>query len=331
MQTTKLGCTGLIVSRLCLGTMTFGWSADEATSHAILDAAVDHGINFFDTADVYSFWVDGNKGGESETIIGTWLKHKPRRDVVIATKCRIRMQPGHNREGLSRHHIIHAVEDSLRRLQTDYIDLYQAHAFDPDTPIEETMAAFDHLVRSGKVLYIGASNYPAWRLVKSLWASDRRGLVRYDVIQPHYSLFHRDEFERDLADVCRMHGIGVIPYSPLAAGFATGKYTRDASPKSADTSRGDSGLINRLVNDPRAWDALDLATRIGQAHGHPVAHVALAWLLAKPTVTAPIVGARTVQQLLDVVGAVDLVLSADEIAQLDAATEGFGWGERHRV
>lgn len=330
MQYTRLGRTGLQVSRLCLGAMNFGWSADEQTSFDILNAALAHGINFIDTADIYSFWIDGNHGGESETVLGKWLKGQTRRDLVIATKCRIRMSPGVNREGLSRHHIIHSVEDSLRRLQTDYIDLYQAHAFDENTPIDETLYAFDHLVKSGKVLYVGASNYPAWRLVESLWAADKNGTARYDSLQPHYSLFHRDEYERDLADVCGKYGIGVIPYSPLAAGFATGKYQR-GNPASTETARADSGLIRRLVDDPRAWDALDAAQRIADDHRRPVAHIALAWMLHKPTVTSPIIGARTVRQLDDLVGAVDLKLSETEIGQLDAATDGLGTGERHRV
>ncbi|MGB1288860.1 MAG: aldo/keto reductase, partial [Aggregatilineales bacterium] len=199
MQYTNMGRTGLKVSQLCLGTMTFGWSADEQTSFNIMDAAMDAGITFFDTADIYSHWIDGNKGGESEEIIGKWLKNKNRRDVIIATKVRGRMWEGANGEGLSRQHIIQAVEDSLQRLQTDYIDLYQTHAFDADTPIDETLAALDYLVLSGKVRYIGCSNYPAWRLMQSLWVSDVKNLVRYDCIQPHYSIFHRQEFEAELA------------------------------------------------------------------------------------------------------------------------------------
>lgn len=329
MHYAKLGRTGLNVSRLCLGAMNFGWSADEATSHAIMDAALHHGINFIDTADIYSRWIPGNSGGDSEKIIGTWLKHKDRRDVIIATKCRIRMWDGPNGEGLSRHHIITSVEDSLRRLQTDYIDLYQAHAFDANTPIDETMAAFDHLVQSGKVLYLGASNYPAWRLMESLWSSDKHGLARYDTLQPHYSLFHRDEFERDLADVCEKYGIGVIPYSPLAAGFATGKYKPGERP--SDTARAESGLIQRLVADPQAWGALDVAQDIADAYSVPVAHVALGWLLAKKTVVSPIIGARTVEQLEEITGAADLILGQEDVARLDQATTGFGAGERHKV
>jgi aryl-alcohol dehydrogenase-like predicted oxidoreductase len=329
MHYAKLGRTGLNVSRLCLGAMNFGWSADEATSHAIMDAALHHGINFIDTADIYSRWIPGNSGGDSEKIIGSWLKHKERRDVIIATKCRIRMWDGPNGEGLSRHHIITSVEDSLRRLQTDYIDLYQAHAFDANTPIDETMAAFDHLVQSGKVLYLGASNYPAWRLMESLWSSDKHGFARYDTLQPHYSLFHRDEFERDLADLCEKYGIGVIPYSPLAAGFATGKYKPGERP--SDTARAESGLIQRLVADPQAWGALDVAQDIADAYNVPVAHVALGWLLAKKTVVSPIIGARTVEQLEEIVGAADLFLGQEDVARLDQATTGFGANERHKV
>lgn len=329
MQYAKLGRTGLTVSRLCLGAMNFGWSADEPTSHAIMDAALDHGINFIDTADIYSRWIPGNSGGDSETIIGTWLQRRDRRSVVVATKCRIRMWDGPNGEGLSRHHIITSVEDSLRRLKTDYIDLYQAHAFDATTPIEETMAAFDHLFQSGKVLYLGASNYPAWRLVESLWASDRQGLARFETLQPHYSLFHRDEYERDLADVCEKYGIGVIPYSPLAAGFATGKYKPGENP--SETARADSGLIRRLVADQQAWGALDVAQDIADAYNVPVAHVALGWLLAKKSVVAPIIGARTVDQIRETAGAADVRLGTEDVARLDQATTGFGTGERHKV
>jgi aryl-alcohol dehydrogenase-like predicted oxidoreductase len=241
MQYTKLGRTGLSVSRLCLGTMTFGWSADEATSFNILDQALDGGIHFIDTADIYSNWHRGNQGGESESIIGKWLRGKSRRDVVIATKARGRMWPGANGEGLSRAHLLQAVEDSLRRLQTDYIDLYQVHWPDEETPLDETLSALDSLVQSGKVRYLGASNYPAWLLTKALWRSDVNHWARFDCLQPHYSLLHRDEFERELMALCRDQQVAVIPYSPLAAGFLTGKYSRDH--QQVDTTRGGSGLI----------------------------------------------------------------------------------------
>lgn len=321
MHYTTLGRTGLKVSRLCLGAMTFGWSADEATSHRILDAAFDAGINFIDTADIYSSWVEGNRGGESETIIGNWLKDRPRRSVVIATKARGRMWDGPNGEGLSRAHLLQAAEDSLRRLQTDYIDLYQVHWPDDQTPLEETLSALDALVRAGKVRYIGASNYPAWLLCKTLWISDVHHLARFDCLQPHYSLFNRAEFERELQPLCLDQGIGVIPYSPLAAGFLTGKYRRGQA--DADTTRANSGLIQRLIHDPAAHDALDVVREIAAAHQAPVAQVALAWLLANPAVTAPIIGARTVAQLQEVIGAVDIKLSADEVDRLSQATRAY--------
>lgn len=321
MHYTKLGRTGLKVSRLCLGAMTFGWSADEATSFNILDAALDAGINFIDTADVYSRWVEGNQGGESETILGKWLKLKTRREIIVATKVRGRMWHGPNGEGLSRVHIMQAVEDSLRRLQTDYIDLYQTHWPDEDTPLDETLAALDALVQSGKVRYIGASNYPAWLLTKALWISDVQRLARYDCLQPHYSLFNRAEFERELQAVCRDQQLGVIPYSPLAAGFLTGKYTRES--QTVDSTRSGGGLVQRLTSDPRAYDVLDIARDIAAAHRVPVAHVALAWLLANPAVTSPIIGARTVAQLEEVTGAVDLTLSAADINRLNEATAGY--------
>lgn len=321
MEYIKLGRTGLKVSPLCLGTMTFGWSADESESAAIMDRAFDAGINFFDTADIYSFWIEGNTGGDSERIIGKWLKGKDRRELIIATKARGRMWDGPNGEGLSRHHIMHAVEDSLRRLGTDYIDLYQTHYPDEDTPLDETLRALDDLVRDGKVRYVGCSNYPAWLLMKSLWVSDVARISRYDTIQPHYSLFNRAEFERELAAVCLDQSIGVIPYSPLAAGFLTGKYTREN--READTTRADSGLIQKLVNDDDAYAALDVVRELAEAHGVPMVQIAVAWLLAKPAVTSPIVGARTTSQLEQVLGAGDVKLSADEVARLDAATAKF--------
>lgn len=321
MQYTRLGRTGLKVSRLCLGTMNFGASADEQTAFSILDRAIDGGINFLDTANIYSTWVDGHIGGESEVVIGKWLKTQSRRHVIVATKARGRMWDGINGEGLSRHHIIHAVEDSLKRLQTDYIDLYQTHWYDETTPMEETLAALDSLVQSGKVRYVGTSNHPAWRLMKSLWISDVNNLVRYESLQPHYSLFNRKEYERELAEVCADQNIAVIPYSPLAAGFATGKYTREN--KSPDNSRAGGGLIQRLINNENAYAVVDVLQDIAKQHTVPVAHIALGWMLAKPTITSPIVGARTVDQLEGTLGAVDVQLSDNDIQRLDDASSMF--------
>jgi aryl-alcohol dehydrogenase-like predicted oxidoreductase len=318
MQFTQLGRTDLNVSRLCLGTMTFGWSADQPTSFAIMDAAIDAGINFFDTADIYSSWIGDNQGGESETIIGNWLKNKPRDQVMIATKVRGKMPYG---EGLNRAHLTRAVDESLRRLNTDYIDLYQTHWPDDNVPLEETLGTLTELVNSGKVRYIGASNHSADKLAETLRVSAANNFARYDCLQPHYSLLHRREFEQALADLCRRENIAVIPYSPLAAGFLTGKYTRQD--KTTDTSRADSGLIQQLTSSDKAFDALDVVRDIAGVHHVPVAQIALAWMLAKDGITAPIIGARTVDQLQEVIGATEVKLTADEIARLDAVSEGF--------
>ncbi len=245
MEYRRLGRTGLKVSTICLGTMQFGWSADEDASFAVMDRAVEQGINFLDTADVYSRWVEGNPGGVSEEIIGRWMQEREvRRDqIVLATKVRGTMGEGPNDQGLSRGHILDGVEASLNRLQTDYIDLYQVHWPDEETPLDETLQALTDLVRAGMVRYIGCSNYPAWLLAKSLWVSDVRNLSRYDSLQPHYSLVHRAEFERELQPLCLDQGIGVIPYSPLAGGFLTGKYRRTPRCRSPIGPRGSPTAI----------------------------------------------------------------------------------------
>jgi aryl-alcohol dehydrogenase-like predicted oxidoreductase len=312
-----LGRTGLKVSTLCLGTMQFGWTADENLSYQILSRAYEAGINFIDTADIYSRWVQDNPGGVAETIIGRWMKRSgiPRHQLVIATKVRGRMGDGPNDEGLSRGHILKAVEDSLRRLDTDYIDLYQTHWFDENTPIEETLRALDDLVKQGKVRYLGCSNYPAWRLTESEWTARSLGLARFDSLQPHYSLVHRAEFERELAEVCRKYGIGVIPYSPLGGGFLTGKYRRDQAPESA-RARG----ANRFFNE-KNWQLLDLMETIAHQRGDcSISQIALAWLMADPLITSPIIGPRSLEQLVDNLGAVNLHLTEDEKIKLDEAS-----------
>ena len=237
MEYRTLGRTGLKVSELCLGTMTIRWTSSEEDSLKVLDRFFEAGGNFIDTADVYSRWVEGNPGGVAETVIGKWLKNKPREQIVIATKVRGKMWEGPNGAGLSRQHIMKAVEDSLKRLDTDVIDLYQVHAPDWLTPLDETLRALD-LVTQGKVRYIGASNYRAWLLMKALWVSDKHDYARYDSIQPHYHLLNRAEVEPELAAVCMDQGIGMIPYSPLASGFLTGKYTREGDPSDARLSGG---------------------------------------------------------------------------------------------
>ena len=316
MDYRKLGRTGLKVSKLCLGSMQFGWTADEPLAQRILSQAYEAGVQFIDTADVYSRWIEGNPGGVAEAIIGRWMKASqiPRDQLVIATKVRGRMGSGPNDEGLSRVHILNAVEASLKRLGTDYIDLYQTHYFD-DIPIEETLTALDDLVRQGKVRYIGASNYPAWRLMQALWASDSLNKARYDSLQPHYNLVHRDEFERELADVCRTYGIGVIPYSPLAAGFLTGKYRPNAE---VDSAR--AGRAQRYFN-PKNWALLEKMDEIGKAHGASVSQVALSWLMADPLISSPIIGPRNLEQLEDNLGAIETSLTAEEKQMLDEASD----------
>ncbi|HLE15594.1 MAG TPA: aldo/keto reductase [Anaerolineales bacterium] len=319
MQYRFLGRTGMKVSELCLGSMQFGWTADEPASHAVLSAAYQAGINFIDTADIYSRWAPGNPGGVAETILGTWMQrnHIPRDQVILATKVRGRMGDGPNDEGLSRAHIMKAIEASLTRLQTDYIDLYQSHYYDENAPIEETMSAFDDLVRQGKVRYVGCSNYPAWRLMQSLWISDQQGCARYDSLQPHYSLVHRAEFERELADVCRAYGLGVIPYSPLAGGFLTGKYRRGSAPVQSERARG----AQRYFNE-RNWTLLDRMEVMGQEKGgFSISQVALAWMLADPLIASPIIGPRSLEQLQDNLGAEDLRLTAEEKEILDEASD----------
>ncbi len=321
MKFTNLGRTDLRVSRLCLGTMTFGWPADERTSFAIMDRACDAGINFLDTADIYSSWVEGHRGGESETIIGRWLKGKARDRLVIATKVRGQMWEGADGEGLSAAHITRAIEDSLRRLQTDYVDLYQTHWPDENTPLTETAAALDTLVQSGKVRYLGCSNYPAELLRAANQVSSENGLARFDCLQPNYSLLKRREFEEKLEALCRSDEIGVIPYSPLAAGFLTGKYTR--ANRQPDSTRLSNRLIQRLSNDDDAYKALDCLREIATHHDAPISQIALAWLLARPHIHAPIIGARTLAQLEASLGATDITLSDAEITRLNELTAAY--------
>ncbi len=317
MNYRNLGRTGLKVSELCLGAMQWGWTADEETSRRVMDAFVEAGGNFLDTADIYSNWAPNNPGGVSEEIIGRWMKaRKNRHQMVVATKVRGRMWEGPNGEGLSRVHILKACEDSLRRLQTDYIDLYQAHWYDAETPIEETMDALDALVRQGKVRYVGCSNYPAWRLMEALWASDKRNLVRYDSLQPHYNLAHRAEYERELKEVCLTFGLGVIPYSPLAGGFLTGKYAKESAAESARAE----GVKRRYFNEA-GWRVLDAVKAVAAETGATPTAVSLAWLLAQPEMTAPIIGANSVEQLQASLAACDLKLTSGQLALLDQASE----------
>jgi aryl-alcohol dehydrogenase-like predicted oxidoreductase len=297
--------------------MQFGWTSDEKAAVAVMDAYIEAGGNFIDTADVYSRWAEDNPGGVSEEIIGRWMKDRGnRQDVVIATKVRGRMWDGPNGDGLSRVHILRAVEDSLRRLGTDYVDLYQTHSFDDRTPIDETLHALEDLVRSGKVRYIGASNYPAWRFMQSLWRAEVEGTPRFDSLQPNYSLVRRAEFERELMDVCDRYRIGVIPYSPLAGGFLTGKYSRDKVPESARAEG-----AQKLYYNESGWRALEALQEVAKEVEAPPAAVALAWLLEQPAISAPIVGANSVEQLEESLATSSVSLTPDQLLKLSASSE----------
>nr|WP_322507725.1 aldo/keto reductase [Anaerolinea sp.] len=320
MEYRRLGNSGLKVARICLGTMQFGWTADEKTAFEVMDAYFEAGGNFIDTADVYSAWVPGNPGGVSEEIIGRWMKaRKNRHLIVLATKFNGRMWEGPNGDGLSRGHVMKAIEDSLRRLQTDYIDLYQTHWPHYDTPQEETLRALDDLVKAGKVRYIGASNEPAWRLMKAMWISDKYNLNRFISLQPPYSLVKRAEFERELEAVCLDQGIGVIPYSPLQGGFLTGKYRRGIIP---DSARAEG--LKRFFTE-KNFALIDLLDEIGKKHNATVTQVALAWMLQRPAITSPIIGANSVEQLRDILGSLEVKLTAEDVAAIDQASE---WREQ---
>ena len=322
MEYRNLGKTGLKVSALCIGTMQFGWSVEEADTRRILSRSYEAGINFIDTADIYSKWVDGNPGGVAEEYIGRWLKQAgiPRDRLVVATKVRGCLGSGPNDEGLSRVHIMQAVEASLRRLQIDTIDLYQTHWPDQSTPIDETLHAMDDLVRQGKVRYIGASNYKAWELMQALWVADKQNLVRYDSLQPHYSLVRREEFERELLAVCETYGLGVLPYSPLEGGFLSGKYRQNTPLPESRRAEG-----RRKYMTEKNFILLDKLDEIAAAHQATLAQIALAWLLAKPIVTSPIIGATTLEQLDENLGALGVKLTGEEKNSLDELTT---WEER---
>jgi len=312
----RLGQTGLQVSDICLGTMQFKWTTDEDTSYKVLDAFYEAGGNFIDTADVYSRWAEGLRGGEAETVIGEWLKRRGnRRQIVLATKVRGRMWDGPNGEGLSRVHILQAVEDSLRRLQTDSIDLYQTHSPDQNTPIEETLRALDDLIRQGKARYAGCSNYNGWQLTEAILTARHAGLSGYLSIQPHWSLVERENFERNVNPVVQKYGLGIIPYSPLGRGFLTGKYRRGQPlPESKRL-----GSVRQLLTD-KNFDLLDKLEEIGRARGKTPGQIALAWLLTQPNLSSVIIGANTPEQLADSLGASGLRLSDEEMKALDALT-----------
>jgi aryl-alcohol dehydrogenase-like predicted oxidoreductase len=316
MDLRELGRSGLQVSPLCLGGNVFGWTVDEALSFRLLDAWVDAGMNFVDTADTYSRWVHGHAGGESETILGKWFRQSGKRNrVVLATKVGMAMGDGDADKGLAKARIRSAVEASLRRLRTDAIDLYQAHTDDAETPLEETLGAFAELVQEGKVRVLGASNYSAARLSQALAVSAAAGLPRYETLQPHYNLMERAAYENELEPVCVAHGLGVINYYALASGFLTGKYRSSADLGKSVRSGGAKKYL-----DERGKAVLGALDAVAGTLGATPGQVALAWQIARPSITAPIASASTPAQLDELVGAARLVLDTPSIELIDRAS-----------
>ena len=315
MEKRQLGQSTLHVTPIAFGGTVFGWTADEKTSFALLDHFVASGFNFIDSADAYSRWHPGNKGGESEVIIGNWLKARGGRDkVIIATKLGIEMAPG--KKGLSRKYMMQAVEDSLQRLQTDYIDLYQSHRDDPETPIEETLSAYADLIAAGKIREIGASNFSAERLAESLKISTEKGLPRYQSLQPHYSLVERQEFEGPLEDLCLREKIGTIGYYSLASGFLTGKYR-----SAADTQgKARGSRVEKYLNG-YGFGVIAALDDVAKRYNAKPVQIALAWLIARPSVTAPIASATNLEQLAELLKAAEIELDAAAIAQIDVASK----------
>ncbi|HEU5022079.1 MAG TPA: aldo/keto reductase [Bryobacteraceae bacterium] len=314
MRTKPLGQTGLSAPPILLGSNVFGWTVNEADSFRILDAALDAGLNFIDTADVYSTWVPGNQGGESETIIGKWLARNGKRNqVTIATK--VGMDMGGGKKGLAARYMEQELEDSLRRLQTDHIDLYQSHEDDPSVPIEETMRAFDSMVKKGKVRFIGASNYNGARLREAVGTANRAGLTPYRTLQPHYNLMDRAEYEADLAPVAAEYKLAVIPYFSLAKGFLTGKYRGAADLNKSPRGGG----MSKYLND-RGHRVLDALDAVAKEYNSTQASVALAWLLAQPNIAAPISSATKIEHVKDLVAAAELKLSPESVQKLTAAS-----------
>ena len=318
MKIRRLGRTGLKVSEICLGTMTFGQQCDEPTSFAIMNKAAEKGVTFIDTADVYPVPPGTETAGRTEEFVGRWLKGQRDR-YVLATKCRMRVGQEANDEGLSRRHIMKAVEDSLRRLQTDYIDLYQPHSPDPETPLEETLRALDDLVRQGKVRYLGCSNYPAWQTALALGASAAHDWAHFDSVQVRYNLLYRD-IEAELVPLCRDQGLGIMVYNPLAGGFLTGRYrTLGAPPPDTRFSLGKTGDLYRQ----RYWQTAQLEAVQALAKvikpDHSLTQVAVAWVLAQPGITSAIVGASKVEHLNESLKSVDMTLDPNERQACDAA------------
>jgi len=329
MEHARLGRTGLEVSRICLGTMTFGFQCDEPTSRSILDAADDAGITFLDAADVYPLGGSLEHVGRTEEIVGRWLEGRRHR-FIVATKCVGRMGRSRWDQGASRKHILDAVDASLRRLGTDYIDLYQLHGDDRSTPLDETLEALDSIVRAGKVRYVGCSNFLAYRMARAIGRSETRNLVRFDSVQPRYNLLFR-QIERELLPLCEEEGVGVIPYNPLAGGFLTGKHARTAPPPEGRFSLGRAGSIyqERYWHD-REFDTVEALRGVADEAGLTLATLAVSWVLAHPAITSAIVGASRPDQLADSVAAADKALEPALKDQLDALTHEYRYGDAAR-
>lgn len=314
MDYVRLGKTGIKVSEICLGTMQFGWRIEKEESYKVLDKAIELGINFIDTADIYSYWAEESYPGKTEEILGDWMMDRENRDeLVLATKLRGPMSKEINNQGLSRRHIHQAIQGSLTRLQTDYIDIYQIHSFDPNTEIEETLHGLNLVVDSGAVNYLGASNMKAWQFLESLKVAEMQGLQPFETYQPVYNLARRAGLELEFKDIIQKYRIGVIPYSPLAGGFLTGRYRRDA--ETPDTPRS-SGVESRYFTEQR-WKILETVEEIANQHDASIVQVALKWVMLQDFITSPIIGANSVEQLEENLGAVELKLSDDEIEQLN--------------
>jgi aryl-alcohol dehydrogenase-like predicted oxidoreductase len=326
----NLGRTGLVVSRICLGTMTFGLQCDEPTSRAILDAAAEGGVTFLDTADVYPLGGDLETVGRTEEILGRWLAGR-RDQFIVATKCVGRMGRPKWDQGMSRKHVLDAIDASLRRLGTDYVDLYQLHSYDPRTPLDEALEALDLVVRSGKARYVGVSNWLAYKVARALGRSETKGLVRVDSVQPRYNLLFR-QIERELLPLCSEEGVGVIPYNPLAGGLLTGKHDRQGAP--SEGTRFTLGRAGSMYQD-RYWhgdefDAVEHIRDLAKSAGLSMATVAVGWVLANPAITAPIIGASQPEQLADNLAAAETPLDSDLKSALDEATTEWRKGDAAR-
>src|SRR6187431_321776 len=330
MEHVRLGRTGLQVSRICLGTMTFGLQCDEPTAVAILDRAAAGGVTFLDAADVYPVGGSLDTVGRTEEILGRWLTGR-RHGFVVATKCAGVMGAKPWERGLSRKHILDAIDASLRRLRTDYVDLYQVHSPDRETPIDETLRALDDVVRAGKARYVGCSNYLAYQVARAIGRSETQGLVRFDSVQPRYNLLFR-QIERELLPLCREEGLGVIPYNPLAGGLLSGKHRRESGPTVG--TRFTLGTAAERYQDrywhAREFDTVEVLRPLADEAGMPLARLAVAWMLAEPAITAPIVGASRPDQLDDLLSAPEKPIDALLKSRLDEITREYRWGDDPR-